>query len=91
MGMAGDGVLEGLAVVEEGRLLHLEQGARLRLMELFDLELGGEHRAHGPVCARDLEAEIVLDEGVDACLDRCGLEVGNDICLLYTSPSPRDS
>ena len=79
-----------------GRVLRPRLKARCDVLRVSDLgDLGAAHAGEEvmPAPLQDRPAVFKLLEGVDAVVHLGGISTEqpfDDICLLYTSPSPRD-
>ena len=88
--VARDRILKGRAAVQKANLVELEQGRARFGVQALGFFLGCCHGANGTVEARDLQPTLLADKAVDRSVQVLLFKARNQLCLLYTSPSPRD-
>ena len=78
-----------MSKTELGEEKVLFEGQRQKFATQMDAELLRQLRAYAKAEGRQIQS--VLEEAVTKLLkDRQGYQMRPDVCLLYTSPSPRD-
>ena len=88
--IAADALADEVSLTAEGDDVRLAE--RLMLVRLAQQHLHGRHAAE-PQRVEDGDAVVSVSAGIqdDAVCPACGrLDLIDEVCLLYTSPSPRD-